>query len=140
MKQQRIVKEAVYPHPMDDVWRAISDAAAISEWFIKADFEPRVGTDYTFTHEQTTITGKVLEVEPPSLLVYTWNVSGTDAVTTVKWALAPEGAGTKLTIEHWGFEGFGENATKMFNVSTHGWDTVAIELEKYLAGASAASS
>jgi len=35
--------EAVYDHPIERVWRAITDSQAIAQWLMKNDFEPRVG-------------------------------------------------------------------------------------------------
>jgi len=38
-----------YPHPIEIVWRAISEREAISEWLMKTDFEPQVGRKFTLT-------------------------------------------------------------------------------------------
>jgi uncharacterized protein YndB with AHSA1/START domain len=44
-----------------------------------------------------------LEIDPPRLLVYTWVASWTgDVQTTVRWELAPSGAGTLVRIRHRG--------------------------------------
>jgi uncharacterized protein YndB with AHSA1/START domain len=79
-----IRKEHQYQAQISDVWNAITIAEEISDWFIKADFKAEVGYSYTFTHESTVISGKVLEVDPVYNLVYTWDVEGTGVATTVK--------------------------------------------------------
>ncbi|NNF03183.1 MAG: hypothetical protein HKN17_01850 [Rhodothermales bacterium] len=124
--------EQHYPHSIDDVWLAISEADRISTWFIQADFAAKVGYAYTFTHESTTVTGKVLEVEPPRRLVYTWIVGDTGVETIVSWTLTASNDGTLLRIEHTGFERYADTAPVMIKSSTGGWTAVATELMKYL--------
>ena len=130
--QNRIDLECYYAHSIADVWRAISNADAISKWFIQADFVARKGYEYTFTHEETTVSGTVLEVDPPRLLVYTWIVGGTTAKTVVRWELTEQDAGTLLRIEHTGFEKYADAAPSMLKSSVGGWNAVASELEKWL--------
>jgi len=129
---KRIERTIHYPHPIDRVWHAISDAAQISEWFIAADFRAEVGFHYTFTHESTIVRGEVLEVDPPRLLVYTWVVGDNPARTTVRWRLQATNAGTELHLEHWGFEQDPASAVAMFEASTKGWEAVTAELATYL--------
>ena len=130
MEQHTIELEHEYAHPIEAVWEAISDAAAISKWFIEADFKPLVGYDYTFTHESTTVTGKVLEVDPPSLLKYTWIVGGVE--TTVSWRLSEREGRTTLKLVHEGIEKYADTAAHMFTTFTGGWEHCIAELETYL--------
>ena len=129
-----IRKEQFYDHPIDSVWKAISEQDQISTWFILADFNAEVGYHYTFTHENTQIIGEVLEVNPVYELAYSWTVKGTSAETVVKWSLKEEGAGTLLILEHSGIEKYGEEAviTQMFESFDKGWDNCISELEDYL--------
>lgn len=130
-----IVKEAFFPHPIGKVWSAISNADQISQWFIKADFKPDVGYEYTFTHEQTVVKGKVLEADPVTNLLYTWTVCGTEPElnTEVRWSLEEKTDGTKLTITHTGFESYDKNSVAAFFSATEkGWDAVMVELAGYL--------
>ena len=131
--QHTITKEQFYKAPIRKVWEAITDEQQISAWFIKADFKAEVGYEYTFTHEQTMVTGEVTEVEPLHRLVYTWIVGETTAVTTVQWLLAEEDGGTLVTIIHSGFENYPDDTvSSMFTSSQKGWDVVLNELEDYL--------
>lgn len=130
-----IRKEHTYQHSIDRVWKAITDQEQIAAWFIKADFKPEKGYAYTFTHEQTTISGTVLEVNPVTHLVYTWTVSGTGGVeTTVTWQLSPVPEGTHVVIEHSGISNYPDEGlvTTMFNNYSKGWDNCILGLEKYL--------
>ncbi len=128
-------KEHFYTHSIDRVWKAITDQNEIAEWFLKADFKPTIGYQYTLTHEDTTISGKILEASPVNKLVYTWIVSGTgDVETTVSWQLTEADGGTKLVIEHTGISNYPDEklATTMFNSYSGGWDGCITNLEKYL--------
>jgi len=131
--QDTIIKQHVYHHSIHDVWKAISSANQISKWFIQADFEAVVGYAYTFTHEQTTITGRVLKANPVHELEYTWIVQGTEVETTVSWHLEESEAGTLLTLTHSGISRYpGETAMVMFENFRGGWVSCLSNLMKYL--------
>ena len=130
MDQHKIELEHFYPHPVSNVWDAISKQEAISTWFIQADFQAEEGYGYTFTHEQTTITGTVLKASPPSELTYTWVVGGVE--TTVSWMLSAQENGTLLKLIHTGIEKYGESAAVMFGNFEGGWNNCIAELESYL--------
>lgn len=134
-----IVKERELSHNIQQVWKAISEAAEISAWFIKADFKAEKGYKYSFTHTDestgncTNINGEVLEVTPVNRLVYTWIVSGTNVETTVAWNLQETENGTKILLEHSGISNYpAENAVNMFNSFSGGWESCYNELDKYL--------
>ena len=133
--KDRIEKSHTYPHSIDRVWAAITDQEQIAAWFIEADFKPEVGYAYTFKHDKTVISGKVLEVNPVTKLVYTWIISGTGGIeTTVSWQLAAVPDGTHLVIQHTGISNYPEEglATTMFDNYSNGWDHCITELKKYL--------
>jgi len=132
---KNIIKiEKFYDYPIQRVWHAISDARAISEWFIEADFKAEVGYQYKFKHESTIVTGQVLEANPPTELIYTWKVGEMEVVTTVKWLLEAQNHGTLLLLEHAGFENYEDVVTveEMFKASTTGWNSVVNQLQGYL--------
>jgi uncharacterized protein YndB with AHSA1/START domain len=131
--QDSIIKQHSYNHPIHDVWKAISSAEEISRWFIHADFEAVVGYAYTFKHEQTTITGRVLKANPVHELVYTWIVGGTDVETTVRWQLEASDTGTLLTLEHSGISNYpAETAMVMFENFKGGWASCLTSLFEFL--------
>ena len=43
-----IRREVLIPQPCEQVWRALTDSAALAEWMYPNDFEPRVGHHFTF--------------------------------------------------------------------------------------------
>lgn len=98
---ESIVRELYLPHPPGEVWRALTERAAIAAWLMPNDFEPRVGHRFTLrTHANPRlgfdglIHCEVLECDAPWRLVYSWVAAGVD--TRVSYRLEPDGAGTRL--------------------------------------------
>ncbi|HLK45033.1 MAG TPA: SRPBCC domain-containing protein [Acidimicrobiales bacterium] len=93
--------ERVLRDPPSVVWRALTEPDELAGWFpcgVRLDEGGSwsVGARLTFSFPATevdlTLTGEVLEVDPPHVLAYTW---GDDVL---RFELAPEGAGTRLTL------------------------------------------
>ncbi|OLE82116.1 MAG: hypothetical protein AUF76_10745 [Acidobacteria bacterium 13_1_20CM_2_65_9] len=102
--------EATYPHPPERVWKALTDPRAIAEWLMPNDFQPRLGHRFQFRVANAkgwsgVVDCEVTELSPPRLLSYSWKSDKID--TRVTWILQSEGAGTKLVLEHSGFQGVG---------------------------------
>lgn len=58
-----------YPHPIERVWRAITDPKEFSVWFIPGRIELRVGGAYVFGPEGNPhMRGVILALEPPRLI------------------------------------------------------------------------
>lgn len=133
-QESQVTVERVIEAAPSDVWNAISTADQISEWFIQAEFEPAEGFQYTFTHEDTTITGTVLRCEPPALLEYTWNVSGIEGETKVLWRLTEVDAGTHVEIVHHGLDALGDAAAVMGGKFSEGWVQALDGLSEHTAG------
>jgi len=67
-------------HPVDVVWRAITESGELQHWFpsrIAVD-ELREGAEMTFTFEEmpidapSTMTGRVTEYDPPRRIAFSW--------------------------------------------------------------------
>jgi uncharacterized protein YndB with AHSA1/START domain len=43
-----IVVERVMPHPPEKIWRALTKAHLIEQWLMTNNFEPRLGSHFTF--------------------------------------------------------------------------------------------
>lgn len=127
--KRNIRLERFYAFPPERVFRALTDPTAMADWLMKNDFQPRLGHKFQFRSKpQGNWNGitdcEVIEFEPPRRIAYTWtgqNKNGGMALanTTVRWTLQPEKDGTRLLLEHTGFNGFGEVAVSF--MLSMGW-------------------
>jgi len=58
----------VYSHPIERVWRAITDPSEISVWFWTAKFDLRVGGAYQFGGEGSDMKGVITMLDSPRLI------------------------------------------------------------------------
>jgi uncharacterized protein YndB with AHSA1/START domain len=102
-----------YPHAPEKVWRALTTPALMAQWLMPNDFRPEVGHAFTFRAQPVTRTGfsgliacTVLEVNTPHRLRFSWaDAADPDAMPTeVCLTLQAEGRGTRLFLEHSGFD------------------------------------
>lgn len=80
--------------------------------------------------------GKVLAWEPPSRLVFGWQINSQwtydpDFLTEVELTFAPAGGGTLVTLEHRGLERFGADAAKHAAALRGGWPTHLADFVRY---------
>ncbi|MDQ3894406.1 MAG: SRPBCC family protein [Actinomycetota bacterium] len=70
--------------------------------------------------------GEVLVWEPPRRIVYTWHPGHADPsiATEVEVRFRPDGGGTRVEIEHRGWERLGEPGARTRESYDSGWDTV----------------
>lgn len=101
-----------YPHPPAKVWRALTTPQLMATWLMPNDFRPITGHRFTLTAapiEATRFSGtiacEVLEIRPPERLRITWHdADGTNPLDSiVTFDLRPEGRGTRVLLEHSGF-------------------------------------
>ncbi|MHA6624270.1 SRPBCC family protein [Pseudonocardia sichuanensis] len=132
-------------HPPDRVWQALTDPELLAVWFMPGDFAPVVGHRCTFRAEPieaTSFSGliacEVLEVHPEQLLRYSWaDAHRSDGLdSTVTWTLRPEGRGTRLFLEHRGFDPDDPVQQLSRTIMSGGWRShVLRRLERHLATA-----
>jgi uncharacterized protein YndB with AHSA1/START domain len=81
------------------VWSAITTPEGLARWWVPGTIEPTVGHDFLLEMPGWgNVACKVLEVDPERLIAYTF------ADWTLRWTLTPEGKGTRLILEHSGFD------------------------------------
>jgi uncharacterized protein YndB with AHSA1/START domain len=102
-----VVVSDVLPHAIETVWGALTERAAISRWLMETSgFEPAVGTRFRMRTQHLAADGwvraEVLELEPPTRMVWAWAADDVTPPTTVVFELVPEDGGTRLTISHRG--------------------------------------
>ncbi|GAA4455473.1 SRPBCC family protein [Phytohabitans houttuyneae] len=102
-----------YPHPPAKVWRALTTPELMAQWLMPNDFRAEPGHRFTLQARPVGATGfsgriacEVLEITPPSRLRISWvDAAHPDGNRTeVSWTLAAEGTGTRVLLEHSGFD------------------------------------
>ena len=92
----------------------------------EAVFEPQVGGRvYSMTasgqeHEWATVTAW----EPPSRVAVDWHVTAGKPSTELEVRFVPEGDGTRVELEHRGWEAYGDEADESYANYNSGWETV----------------
>lgn len=100
--------ERRYRHPVDVVWRALTEPEHLARWYMtKARLDPRPGgsIDYVSGISQFHVTGKILTWDPPRVFEHEWNVEPREFLpkgerSVLRWELAPDGDGTILRLTH----------------------------------------
>ena len=111
--------ERVLDHPVERVWRAISEPAELKRWFPAAvDWTPATGE----TFEAYGAAGEVTEVDPPHRLAWTY---GGDRYS---FGLADEKDGCRLVFTH-----VFDDRTLAAQTAA-GWEAYLSRLEPHLAG------
>ena len=89
------------------MWQALTDPAAVSEWFMPCDFRATVG--HRFAIRGTATSGwrgwtecVVLLVDPPRRMEWQWESADIDEPTRVSFELQAIDGGTRLTLHHTG--------------------------------------
>jgi uncharacterized protein YndB with AHSA1/START domain len=126
-----IHREFVIPQPREQVWRALTDSAALAEWMFPNDFEPSVGHHSTFRvppnpkvgFEGMIVDCEVLECEPPSRIAFSWSADGLKE-TRVSFRLEPDGDGTRVFFEHSGFDLTQPWGKQAFRGAELGWQSM----------------
>lgn len=78
-------------HPVDRVWRAVTEPAELAGWFVgPVAWTPRLGE----TFEAEGQTGRITELDPPRTLAWTWGIE------RCRFDLEPDGDGCRLTFTH----------------------------------------
>jgi uncharacterized protein YndB with AHSA1/START domain len=129
-----LVIERELPHPLEKVWRALTQGQLIKEWLMANDFQPVVGHKFNFRSTPMpnwngVIDCEVLVVEPNKKLSYSWSSLGLASV--VVWTLVATSGGTLLRMEHSGFRADQEAA---YQGANYGWQKFIGNLERVVAG------
>jgi uncharacterized protein YndB with AHSA1/START domain len=129
-----LVIEKEMPHPLEKIWRALTQGALIKEWLMDNDFQPVVGHKFNFRSTPMpnwngVIDCEVLVVEPNKKLSYSWSSMGFGSV--VVWTLIATAGGTLVRMEQ---SGFGPDQEANYQGAKYGWQKFIAGLERVVAG------
>src|SRR5579885_296602 len=123
--------EMDYPHPPARVWRALTDSAALARWLMPNDFAPRLGHEFIFRVEKAegwsgVVRCRVVELEEPRRVAYTWAGGPPLPETLVTFTLEPTASGTRLRLVHSGFAAGGPPALSARDILASGWGSALL--------------
>lgn len=106
----------------ETVWRTLTEPDLVARWWAAGEIAATVGHEFTldmpgFGRQPC----RVLEAEPPSRFVYTFTANW-----TLTWTLRPEGRGTRLFLEHSGFDLDDTRMAAAFERMGPGWRDVVL--------------
>lgn len=139
MTQDRIERDVVVAAGLDDAWRALTDAARLSEWFATStELDLRPGGAVTFTWRSGERTHAVVEaVEPPRRFAYRWCLEHDVPVdagptTLVEFTLTEDpSGGTRVRLVESGFGALPDGPVR-WPENDDGWRDELRELEALL--------
>jgi uncharacterized protein YndB with AHSA1/START domain len=115
-------------YPPERIWRALTQPHLLQEWLMQSDFAPEMDREFTFRGDWGSVACRVLEVDPPRALSYSWDAMGLESVVT--WTLTPTARGTRLRMDQTGFRKDQEQA---YQGAKFGWRRMIDTLEQVLA-------
>ncbi len=111
-------KSVLYPHPVEDVWAALTSGEALAEWLMPNTFEePVEGAAFRFQYDPDPICAsgivecRILKVDAPYRMIWEWQNGPMKAggpkppIMQVEWILKSEANGTRLTLIQTGLKG-----------------------------------
>jgi uncharacterized protein YndB with AHSA1/START domain len=121
-------------HPPEKVWRALTDPALLAEWLlpvVELKLEP--GAAFMFRTQpypgwDGTVNCRILEIDAPKKISYTWTVPFLDTVVT--FTLTPTATGTRLSLVQ---SGFTSDQKRAFGGARYGWNMMGAKLIDLLA-------
>ncbi len=107
-------------------WWPYETHAASGEKPAEVIYEPKVGGRVYDRLEdgRENQWGSVLAWEPPYRLRIEWNVNPANPATELEVRFTPENGGTRVELEHSGWERYGDQAQESFSSYNSGWDLV----------------
>lgn len=133
-----IQKTVIFDAPIQKVWEKVSTSEGIASWFMPNDFQLEVGHEFHLQSPFGPSPCKVLEIDAPNRLSFSWDTDGWFVTIILKEL----GDKTEFTLIHGGWKQTDaivpkaqENATAIRDKMNFGWDAIVHEkLRKVVEG------
>jgi uncharacterized protein YndB with AHSA1/START domain len=123
-----VIVEREISHPLEKIWRALTQPHLIAEWLMQNDFQPVVGHRFKASADWGSVDCQVKAVEPNKKLTYTWDTK--DLTSIITWVLTPTTKGVRLRMEQTGFR---PDQQPYYRGAKVGWPRFFDNLEQVLA-------
>ncbi|MFT8320712.1 MAG: SRPBCC domain-containing protein [Bacillus sp. (in: firmicutes)] len=127
---QDIKQTVVFEASIQKVWDTVSTSDGIASWFMPNDFEPTVGHEFHVQSPFGPSPCKVLEVNEPNKLSFSWDTDG----WIVSFLLKELGDKTEFTLIHGGWKTpdtvlskANEKSSVIRERMDHGWVSIVNE-------------
>lgn len=134
---QDIKQTVVIEAPIQKVWDRVSTSEGIASWFMPNDFEPAVGHEFHIQSPFGPSPCKVLEVDEPNKISFSWDTNGWE----VSFLLKDLGGKTEFTLIHggWGppeavIPKANEKGSVIREIMNQGWVKIVDKLQKVVEG------
>ncbi|WP_078382083.1 SRPBCC family protein [Sutcliffiella halmapala] len=135
---QDIKQTVVFEASIQKVWDTVSTSEGIAAWFMPNDFEPIVGHEFHVQSPFGPSPCKVLEVDEPNKISFSWDTDG----WVVSFLLKDLGEKTEFTLIHGGWKApdavlpkANEKSSVIRERMDHGWVKIVNEgLRKVIEG------
>ncbi|KEZ50909.1 SRPBCC family protein [Metabacillus indicus] len=97
---QDIKQTIIFEAPIQKVWAKVSNSEGIAAWFMPNDFEAKVGHEFHIQSPFGPSPCKVLEVDEPTKISFSWDTDG----WVVTFLLKDLGGKTEFTLIHGGWK------------------------------------
>jgi uncharacterized protein YndB with AHSA1/START domain len=97
---QDIKQTVIFDAPINKVWNTVSTSEGIESWFMPNDFKPEVGHEFHVQSPFGPSPCKVLEVDEPNKVTFSWDTDG----WIVSFILKDLGEKTEFTLIHSGWK------------------------------------
>ncbi|WP_371017968.1 SRPBCC family protein [Pseudalkalibacillus sp. JSM 102089] len=129
-KVPQIKKQVTFQAPIEKVWKAVSSQEGMAEWFMPNDFEPVEGHEFKLETPFETSPCKVLTVNPPKELSFSWGNQG----WVIHFLLEEVENKTEFTLIHdgWGhpdeiMKPTDKTQQDARNTMNNGWESIVNE-------------
>ncbi|MFJ7755365.1 SRPBCC family protein [Peribacillus muralis] len=133
-----VKKTVMLEAPIQKVWDTVSTAEGIASWFMPNDFQPKVGHEFHVQSPFGPSPCKVLEIDAPHRLSFSWDTDG----WIVSFHLKEHDGKTEFTLIHGGWKQpesvlpkANEKSSAVRDKMAYGWDQIVHErLKKAVEG------
>ncbi|MCO0597067.1 SRPBCC domain-containing protein [Peribacillus butanolivorans] len=124
---QDVKKTVILEAPIQKVWDTVSTAEGIASWFMPNDFQPKVGQEFHVQSPFGPSPCKVLEIDAPHRLSFSWDTDG----WIVSFILKELDGKTEFTLIHGGWKEPdtilpkpNEKSSVIRDRMAHGWEQI----------------